>query len=128
MWGNKDLINSVMNQPNRLADLAASPVDVLVVGGGIVGAGVARDAAMRGLRVALVEKSDFASGTSSRSSRLLHGGLRYLAQGRLGLVREASVEKMILHRIAAALGRAVAVHFPHPPSQFLVEMEDADGS
>ena len=101
-----------MNQPNRLADLAASPVDVLVVGGGIVGAGVARDAAMRGLRVALVEKSDFASGTSSRSSRLLHGGLRYLAQGRLGLVREASVEKVILHRIAPHLAEPLPFIFP----------------
>ena len=59
--------------------------DVLVIGGGIVGAGVARDAAMRGLRTLLVEQSDFASGTSSRSSRLLHGGLRYLAQGRIGV-------------------------------------------
>ena len=71
---------------------------MLVVGGGIVGSGVARDAAMRGLRVGLVEQHDFAFGTSSRSSRLLHGGLRYLAQGRIGLVREASLEKRILHR------------------------------
>src|SRR4051812_10654083 len=77
--------------------------DVLVIGGGIVGAGVARDAAARGLRTLLVEQSDFASGTSSRSSRLLHGGLRYLAQGRFGLVREASVEKLVLSRIAPHL-------------------------
>ena len=66
-----------------LASLAGTPFDVLIIGGGIVGAGVARDAASRGLRTLLLERSDFASGTSSRSSRLLHGGLRYLAQGRL---------------------------------------------
>ncbi len=79
------------------SEIRDQPLDVLVVGGGIVGAGVARDAAMRGLRTGLVEKHDLAFGTSSRSSRLLHGGLRYLAQGRLGLVYEASREKMILH-------------------------------
>ena len=76
-----------------LEHLGNGTFDVLVVGGGIVGAGIARDAAMRGLRTALVEQHDFAFGTSSRSSRLLHGGLRYLAQGRVGLVHEASVEK-----------------------------------
>src|SRR5207249_8153099 len=88
------------------------PLDLLVIGGGIVGAGVARDAAMRGLSVALVERNDFASGTSSRSSRLLHGGLRYLAQGRLGLVREASVEKLILSRIAPHLVQPMPFIFP----------------
>ncbi len=95
-----------------LAALTAEPLDVLVVGGGIVGAGVARDAALRGLRVGLVEQHDFAFGTSSRSSRLLHGGLRYLAQGRVGLVREASVEKRILHRIAPHLAAPLAFIFP----------------
>ena len=92
--------------------LAAGPLDVLVVGGGIVGAGVARDAAMRGLRVGLVEQHDFAFGTSSRSSRLLHGGLRYLAQGRLGLVHEASIEKKILHHIAPHLADPLPFLFP----------------
>lgn len=77
--------------------------DVLIIGGGIVGAGVARDAALRGLRVGLVDRYDFAFGTSSRSSRLLHGGIRYLAQGRVGLVREASREKHVLQRIAPHL-------------------------
>lgn len=86
--------------------------DVLVIGGGIVGAGVARDAAMRGLRVKLVDRADFASGTSSRSSRLLHGGLRYLAQGRIGLVREASHEKMTLSRIAPHLAAPLPFLFP----------------
>ncbi len=88
------------------------PFDVLVIGGGIVGAGVARDAAARGLKTLLVEQADFASGTSSRSSRLLHGGLRYLAQGRVGLVREASVEKMRLHRNAPHLAEPLPFLFP----------------
>jgi len=90
----------------------AAEYDVLVIGGGIVGAGVARDAAMRGWRVALVEQRDFAFGTSSRSSRLLHGGIRYLAQGRVGLVREASREKRILHSIAPHLCEPLAFIFP----------------
>ncbi len=88
------------------------PLDLLVIGGGMRGGGIARDAAMRGLRVALVEQGDFASGTSSRSSRLLHGGLRYLAQGRLRLVREASREKHVLHRIAPHLCDPLAFVFP----------------
>ncbi len=94
------------------ADLTREPLDVLVVGGGIVGSGIARDAAMRGLRAGLVEQHDFAFGTSSRSSRLLHGGLRYLAQGRIGLVREASLEKRVLHHIAPHLAEPLAFIFP----------------
>ena len=62
-------------------------IDLLVVGGGITGAGVLRDAASRGLRALLVERDDFASGTSSRSSKLVHGGLRYIAEGQLGMGR-----------------------------------------
>jgi glycerol-3-phosphate dehydrogenase len=92
--------------------LTEKPLDILVVGGGIVGSSIARDAAMRGLRTGLVEQRDFAFGTSSRSSRLLHGGLRYLAQGRVGLVREASVEKSVLHRIAPHLAEPLAFIFP----------------
>jgi glycerol-3-phosphate dehydrogenase len=88
------------------------PVDVLVVGGGIVGAGVSRDAALRGFHTVLVDRSDFASGTSSRSSRLLHGGMRYLAQGRIGLVHEASREKRVLGRIAPHLAEPLAFIFP----------------
>jgi glycerol-3-phosphate dehydrogenase len=87
-------------------------LDVLIIGGGIVGAGVARDCAMRGLRTALVEQHDFAFGTSSRSSRLLHGGMRYLAQGRIGLVREASMEKRVIHRIAPHLAAPLPFVFP----------------
>ncbi len=92
--------------------LTERPLDVLVVGGGIVGAGVARDAALRGLHVGLVEQHDVAFGTSSRSSRLLHGGLRYLAQGRIGLVRQASREKLLLRRIAPHLVEPLAFVFP----------------
>ena len=92
--------------------LPDSPVDLLIIGGGIVGAGVARDAAMRGLSVVLVEQHDLASGTSSRSSRLLHGGLRYLAQGRIGLVRQASREKRVLANIAGHLAQPLGFVFP----------------
>jgi glycerol-3-phosphate dehydrogenase len=92
--------------------LAQAPFDVLVVGGGVTGAGVARDAAMRGLRTALVEQDDFASGTSSRSSRLVHGGLRYLEHGQLGLVFESSRERRTLRRIAPHLVRALSFVWP----------------
>src|SRR6267142_2436439 len=95
-----------------LAALTKSPLDIFVVGGGIVGSGIARDAALRGLRVGLIDQHDFAFGASSRSSRLLHGGMRYLAQGRLGLVREASVEKKIIHHIAPHLAQPLPFIFP----------------
>jgi glycerol-3-phosphate dehydrogenase len=95
-----------------VAALTQGPLHVLIVGGGIVGAGIARDAAMRGLRVGLLDQYDFAFGTSSRSTRLLHGGLRYLAQGRVGLVREASLEKGVLHRIAPHLAQPLPFIFP----------------
>ncbi len=103
---------SLDSRRHAVAQLTAAPLDLLVVGGGIVGAGVARDAAMRGLRVGLVEQHDFAYGTSSRSSRLLHGGLRYLAQGEIGLVREASTEKRTLAEIAPHLARPLGFIFP----------------
>jgi glycerol-3-phosphate dehydrogenase len=97
---------------DRLETLGNREFDVLVIGGGILGAGVARDAAMRGLRAGLVEQYDLAFGTSSRTSRLLHGGIRYLAQGRVGLVMEASLEKRTLHRIAPHLAEPLAFLFP----------------
>src|SRR5215831_15419465 len=95
-----------------IESLGSTPFDLMVVGGGIVGSGIARDAAMRGLRVALVEQHDVAFGTSSRSSRLLHGGLRYLAQGRIGLAHEASVEKKVIHHIAPHLAEPLPFIFP----------------
>src|SRR5260221_14705623 len=95
-----------------LATLSKSALDVLVIGGGIVGAGVARDAAMRGLRVGLVEKDDFASGTSSRSSKLIHGGFRYLEQYAFGLVAEACRERRILRQIAPHLVKPLPLLMP----------------
>jgi glycerol-3-phosphate dehydrogenase len=104
--------NLLQSRAQQAEALERDEFDVLVIGGGIVGAGVARDAAMRGLRVALVEQHDLAFGTSSRSSRLLHGGLRYLAQGHIGLVWEASREKRVLHRIAPHLAEPLPFLFP----------------
>ncbi len=95
-----------------LRDLGAGGFDLLVVGGGITGAGIAREAALRGLSTALVEARDFGEGTSSRSSRLIHGGLRYLEQGRLHLVREALRERRILLRLAPHLVRPLPFILP----------------
>jgi glycerol-3-phosphate dehydrogenase len=92
--------------------MAETAVDVLIIGGGITGAGIARDAALRGFRTALVDKADFGAGTSSRSSRLIHGGIRYLEQGALHLVFEASHERRVLLKIAPHLVRPLAFLFP----------------
>lgn len=92
--------------------MSVESFDVAVVGGGITGAGIARDAALRGLRVALVEARDFASGTSSRSSRLIHGGVRYLEHGHVHLVFESSRERRTLMRIAPHLVRPLAFTWP----------------
>jgi glycerol-3-phosphate dehydrogenase len=95
------------------ADLAAGDFEVLVIGGGVTGAGVALDAATRGLKTALVEARDFASGTSSRSSKLFHGGLRYLEQFDFGLVREALHERdLSVNRIAPHLVKPVPFLYP----------------
>lgn len=95
------------NRSSLFQALAEETFDVAVIGGGITGAGIARDAAMRGLRVALLEARDFAAGTSSRSSKLVHGGLRYLAQGDMALVREAASERKAVAAIAPHLARSV---------------------
>ena len=96
-----------------LAELTRTEHQVLVIGGGVVGAGVALDAATRGLSVGLVEARDFGSGTSSRSSKLIHGGLRYLEQFNIGLVKEALAERsLLLQRIAPHLVRPVSFLFP----------------
>lgn len=94
------------------ATLEGRIFDLLVIGGGITGAGVARDAAMRGLEVALVEKDDFASGTSSRSSRLVHGGIRYLEHGHIRMVRESVRERETLLRIAPHLVKPLEFTWP----------------
>src|SRR5215469_8185157 len=96
-----------------LDGLAGGELQVLVIGGGVVGAGVALDAATRGLSVGLVEARDFGSGTSSRSSKLIHGGLRYLEHLDFGLVREALTERaLLLQRIAPHLIKPVSFLFP----------------
>jgi len=87
--------------------------DILVIGGGIHGVAVARDATLRGLRVVLVEAGDLASGTSSRTSKLVHGGIRYLETGEFGLVREALRERSILLRTAPAFVHPVPFLLPH---------------
>jgi glycerol-3-phosphate dehydrogenase len=90
----------------------ALPVDLLVIGGGIHGTCVARDAARRGLSVVLAEMDDLAQGTSSRSSKLIHGGIRYLETGQVGLVRESLAERAILLRTAPALVRPLPFLLP----------------
>src|ERR1044072_4834116 len=92
--------------------MAHTPFDLLIIGGGITGAGIARDAALRGFRTALIDKGDFGGGTSSHSSRLIHGGIRYLEQGALKLVFEASHERGVLLEIAPHLVRPLACLFP----------------
>ena len=100
------------DRADALRRLASEDFDVLVVGGGITGSGVALDAATRGLRVALVERDDFASGTSSKSSKLVHGGIRYLQQKEVGLVYEALAERQILRNTAPHLVRVLPFLLP----------------
>src|SRR5580658_8580996 len=102
----------MIERSQALAALARDEFDVVVVGGGITGAGVALDAAARGYSVALVERADYASGTSSRSSKLVHGGLRYLQHFDLGLVREALLERQLLVALAPHLVRPLPLVVP----------------
>ena len=94
---------TTFDRSTALRRLEDEEFDVLVVGGGITGVGCALDAASRGLRTALVERDDFSSGTSSKSSKLAHGGLRYLQQREFGLVYEALYERTIMLRNAPHL-------------------------
>src|ERR1700761_6462352 len=101
------------DRDSQIQSLTEGPLDVLVIGGGITGAGAALDAASRGLRVGLVEARDLAAGTSSRSSKLIHGGLRYLEQGDFKLVREALRERdLLVSRLAPHLVRPVPFLYP----------------
>ena len=102
----------MIERGQALAALSADEFDVVVVGGGITGAGVALDAATRGYSVALLERADYASGTSSRSSKLVHGGLRYLQNFDLGLVREALLERQLMVALAPHLVRPLALVVP----------------
>jgi len=94
---------SARNRAELLEQLKTQHFDLAVIGGGITGAGIALDAASRGMKVALVEKDDFASGTSSKSTKLVHGGLRYLKQFEISLVREVGRERAVVHRLAPHL-------------------------
>lgn len=96
----------------QLARLSDDTFDMLIVGGGVTGAYAALDASLRGYRVALIEKSDFASGTSSKSSKMVHGGLRYIEQGNLSLVRHSLLERQRLRRNARHLVQRLPFLFP----------------
>lgn len=104
--------NPSPNRVDTLAKLATQNFDIVVVGGGITGLGVALDAASRGLSVALIERDDLASGTSSKSSKLIHGGLRYLQQGEVRLVYEALHERQRLKRNAPHLVQTLPFMIP----------------
>ena len=102
----------MLTREDAVAALCGETFDVVVIGGGITGAGVALDAASRGYSVALVEQADYASGTSSRSSKLVHGGLRYLQSFDLGLVREALLERQLMVKLAPHLVRPLKMVVP----------------
>ncbi|QLE01312.1 glycerol-3-phosphate dehydrogenase/oxidase [Galbibacter sp. BG1] len=92
-----------LNRSQTVSELKSNEYDLLIIGGGITGAGILLDAASRGLKVALIEKADFASGTSSKSTKLIHGGLRYLKQFDFGLVKEVGTERAVVHQLAPHL-------------------------
>ena len=101
-----------LQRPEQLERLESETYDILIVGGGVTGAYAALDASLRGYRVALIEKSDFASGTSSKSSKMVHGGLRYIEQGNLGLVRHSLLERQRMRRNARHLVQRLPFLFP----------------
>jgi glycerol-3-phosphate dehydrogenase len=103
---------SYFNRPTIVQKFEKKQYDVVVIGGGITGAGIALDASLRGLKVALFEKHDFAYGTSSRSTKLIHGGLRYLKQLEFGLVKEVGSERAIVHKLAPHLVLAEKMLLP----------------
>ena len=107
----------MLARQDAVSALASEHFDVVVIGGGITGAGVALDAATRGYSVAVVEKNDFAAGTSSRSSKLVHGGLRYLQNFDLGLVREALLERQLLVALAPHLVPVSYTHLTLPTNR-----------
>ena len=94
---------SVLDRPTQIARAQREKFDLIVIGGGVTGAGIALDASSRGMNVCLIEKNDFASGTSNKSTKLIHGGLRYLKQMEIGLVKESGSERAIVHTLAPHL-------------------------
>ncbi len=112
------MVFSNLKRKDRVEELVSTEYDLLVIGGGITGAGIALDAVTRGMKVALIEMQDFAAGTSSRSTKLVHGGLRYLEHLELGLVREVGREREIVHTNAA--------HIVIPEKMILPIIEDGN--
>src|SRR3954466_10352651 len=102
----------MLSRTDAVKALGSDAYDVLVIGGGVPGAGVAPGAATRGYSVALIERADYASGTSSRSSKLVHGGLRYLQNFDLGLVREALLERSLMVTLAPHLVKPLPLLVP----------------
>lgn len=94
---------SILDRANQISKAKSVEFDLVIIGGGVTGAGIALDASSRGLNVCLIEKNDFASGTSNKSTKLIHGGLRYLKQFEVGLVRESGSERAIVHDLAPHL-------------------------
>ena len=103
---------SVRERADALQKAERDGVDLLIIGGGITGAGILRDAASRGLSALVVERGDFASGTSGRSTKLIHGGLRYIAQGQLAMTRESCRERDLLLRLNPHLVRPIPFVWP----------------
>ena len=112
----KALQFSNKNRSKYIDKISNEHFDLIVIGGGITGAGIALDAALRGLKVVLLEKNDFASGTSSKSTKLIHGGLRYLKQFEIRLVRETGLERAVAHKNAC--------HLVHPENMLLPIVEE----
>jgi glycerol-3-phosphate dehydrogenase len=106
-----NMIFSILNRKTEIKNAENTVFDLIIIGGGITGCGIALDAVSRGLKVLLVEKTDFAAGTSSKSTKLIHGGLRYLKQMEIGLVRETGTERAIVHNLAP--------HLVHPEKMLL---------
>ena len=101
-----------LERPSLIQKIASTTYDLAIIGGGITGAGIALDAASRGLKTILIEKNDFASGTSSKSTKLIHGGLRYLKQFEVALVREVGRERAIVHALSPHLVRSEKMLLP----------------
>lgn len=113
------------NRSALFKTLEETTYDLLIIGAGITGCGIARDAAMRGMKVALVDAQDIASGTSSRSSKLIHGGMRYMAAGQLTVVKEAAVERKTLRRIAPHLAQETQMLIPAPSKGSILKLKAA---
>jgi len=119
MTHNSSLFSNI-TRASKLKEAENTQFDLIVIGGGITGAGILLDASLRGLKVLLIEKEDFASGTSSKSTKLIHGGLRYLKQLEFGLVRESGLERTIVHHMA--------YHLVHPRKMILPIVENGSFS